>query len=123
MDATSRDWNLEYASGRLLELPMGSKIQSLREGVERSFVRDIGGGPDAVDAERARIVVLHEELFQIPENLYHAGGFMNILYMDGHVESREWQTGYAAKFPFNEAGYILRDAVEGILIDPKEAPE
>lgn len=120
IDIASKDWDLEYASGNPLELPMGSRIPLLRESAEIFYIRDIGFTPDYALKEKARIVVLHEERFPEPELFYHAGR-VNILYMDGHVENREWQSSYSAPFPLNEAGAILHDAVEGTLTVPISA--
>jgi len=116
-DLVPKTWNLTNAEGKPIELPIGSTITRLREGAERMYIHDIGN-PAASGQAQARIVVIHEELFEEPVDFYHGAGRVNILYMDGHVESREWQMSYSAAFPLNEAGAILHDAVEGTLTVP-----
>ncbi len=108
------NWNLEFPSGEPAELPLGSKIPALREGAERLYISDIGNAT-APRVAQAKVVVLHEELFVDRESFYHGEGRTNVLYMDGHVACQTWSPQGAQKFPLNEAGFILRDAVEGTL--------
>lgn len=110
----SDTWEMRYPNGEPLQLPgMGSTIPSLREGIERLYDR---GLDHQLEAERSRIVILHEELPDTNEKSYHENGHINVLYMDGHVEAKsriaKW---WMAKFPLNEAGDILHDAVEETL--------
>ena len=113
LDSEVEDWLLRHPSGKPLELPMGSKIPFLREGAERWYITDIGN-PAAAPYTQGLIVVLHEELFEDDEAFYHAGGAMNLLYMDGHVDSKMRRSGsWYQEFPFDEAGLILRNAVDG----------
>jgi prepilin-type processing-associated H-X9-DG protein len=80
------------------------------------YRRDIGNAGES-STIRAQIVVLHEDLKHprafLPSALAHA----NVLYMDGHVEGMAWLRG--SKFPYNEAGEILREAVAGTLKMPE----
>jgi prepilin-type processing-associated H-X9-DG protein len=119
-DPVPETWVLTNAEGKSLELPIGSTIPRLREGVARMYIHEIGN-PVAAQEAQGRIVVMHEELFEKPEDFFHGAGRANILYMDGHVACRQFQPGVAAPFPLNEAGTILRDAVEGVLIVPTPA--
>lgn len=109
-------WDMEYPSGKKLSLPFGSSILSLRIGSERMLCRDIGN-PSESGRVQSQIVVLHEDLKHpralLPSALAHA----NVLYMDGHVEGMAWLRG--SKFPYNEAGEILREAVAGTLKMPE----
>lgn len=114
VDSHTELWELEFPSGKPCELPMGSKIPSLREGAERFYVTEIGN-PLALRVSQAKVVVLHEELVTSPDRFYHGEGRMNVLYMDGHVACQTWFPQGMQKFPMNEAGFILRDAVEGTL--------
>ena len=97
-------------AGKDIVLPRGSEIPILREGVARYYIDEIGN-PFASAVEQARIVVLHEELFESS----HSNGRLNVLYMDGHVASLRPGDRWNAPFPLNEAGYLLHDAVEGTL--------
>lgn len=109
------EWELHYPGGKALELPMGSVIRRLREGVERFYFHGIGD-PLGAERERAKVVVLHEELFDDNSGFFHGDSGVNVLYMDGHVaylDSRDFLPGI--RFPLNEGGYILRDAVDGAL--------
>ncbi len=114
IDSSSEMWEMTYATGTDIVLPRGSEIPILREGVERYYIDEIGN-PAASSMERARIVVLHEELFESSEQVYHSKGRLNVLYMDGHVASLRPGDRWNAPFPLNEAGYLLHDAVEGTL--------
>lgn len=113
-DPSSDMWKMTYATGKPIMLPRGSEILQLREGVERYYIDEIGN-PAASSMEQARIVVLHEELFESSEQVYHSKGRLNVLYMDGHVASLRPGVRWNAPFPLNEAGYLLHDAVEGTL--------
>lgn len=109
------EWKLHYPNGKAIELPMGSVIPRLCAGAERFYIRDIGN-PLAAAQEEAKVVVLHEELRYRENEFYHGDRGVNVLYMDGHVaylESPDFFPGI--RFPLHEAGYILRDAVEGTL--------
>lgn len=112
----SSEWDMEYPSGKELRLPYGSSILLLREGAERFLCRDIGNAGESSRVQ-AQVVVLHEDVKHprayLPSALSHA----NVLYMDGHVESMAWLRG--SKFPYNEAGEILREAVAGTLKLPE----
>ena len=119
-DPVQETWNLTNAEGKPIELPIGSTITRLREGAERIYIHEIGN-PAASGQAQARIVVLHEELFEEPVDFYHGAGRVNILYMDGHVESRKFEATQSGPFPLNEAGAILHDAVEGTLTVPTSA--
>lgn len=114
VDAASANWKMEYSNGKPIELPMGSTMLPLGEGAERLYGRDIGN-PAQSSREQGKIPVLHEELFVVQESFYHGGGRVNVLYMDGHVACQTWSPQGTQKFPLNEAGFILRDAVEGTL--------
>jgi len=107
-------WELLDTANTVAPLPqVNTRIPFLREGVERWYDREIS---HQFEAERAKIVLLHEELFESDGAYYHGKGRMNILYLDGHVESRvrssDW---WSQRFPLNEAGRILHDAVDGSL--------
>lgn len=119
-DRITETWTLMDAGGKPLELPIGSTITRLREGAARMYIHEIGN-PAAAQEAQARIVVMHEERFEAPEDFYHGKGLVNILYMDGHVECRQFQPGVAAPFPLNTAGAILHDAVEDVLTVPTSA--
>jgi prepilin-type processing-associated H-X9-DG protein len=112
----SEQWRMEYPSGKPIHLPFGSSFLFMREGAERYLCRDIGN-PSEPSRVQAQIVVLHEDLKHprafLPSALAHA----NVLYMDGHVEGMAWLKG--SKFPYNEAGEILREAVAGTLKMPE----
>lgn len=120
VDAASTIWSMEYSNGKPVELPNGSEQWLLREGIERFYLRDIGN-PGGSKKAQARITVLHEELFDRRESFYHGDGRINVLYMDGHVDCRTWSTKGGEKFPLNEGGDILHDAVEGTLTYEPEA--
>ncbi|MBI2424850.1 MAG: hypothetical protein HYV27_18620 [Candidatus Hydrogenedentes bacterium] len=120
VDAASPTWNMEYSNGKAIELPMGSTIEFLRTGAERRYCREIGD-PAQSPREQGKIVVLHEELFSERDRFYHGGGRTNVLYMDGHVACQTWSHPGMQKFPLNEAGLILMDAVDGTLTYEPEA--
>jgi prepilin-type processing-associated H-X9-DG protein len=88
----------------------------MQEGADRFYKRDIGNPAESATV-RAQIVVLHEDVKHprafLPSALAHA----NVLYMDGHVEGMACLKG--SKFPYNEAGEILREAVAGTLKMPE----
>ncbi len=107
-------WDLEYPSGKALKIPFGSEIPSLREGVGRFLMREICNPAAMYTAEKS-IVVLHEAVPHVSTIFPHMRR-ANVLYMDGHVEGI--YLGGRTPFPFNEAGQILRDAVEGTLEAP-----
>lgn len=112
----SANWDMEYPSGKKLYLPFGPSIPFLREGAERFYGRDIGNPGEAASI-RAQIVVLHEDVKHFRAYLPSAMAHANVLYMDGHVESVSLSMG--SKFPYNEAGEILREAAVGTLKIPE----
>jgi prepilin-type processing-associated H-X9-DG protein len=113
---SSAHWEMEYPSGKKLRLPNGTFVPILEEEAYMYYRRDIGNAGES-STIRAQIVVLHEDLKHprafLPSALAHA----NVLYMDGHVEGMAWLRG--SKFPYNEAGEILREAVAGTLKMPE----
>lgn len=109
-------WTLTYPSGKPLELPIGTTIRRLEPGAERWYFRDINN-PVEHRTVTPTMVVMHEELFDKQGDFYHSANTVNVLYLDGHVANKPWQPNsqWSAKFPLNEAGYILHEAVEGTL--------
>jgi prepilin-type processing-associated H-X9-DG protein len=111
-EGTEPSWEWRYSNGKAIELTMGSQVWHLRDGVERYVMKGINAPSVSF---QSRVVVLHEELFTSADDFYHGGGRTNVLYMDGHVACHKWFPRQAQKFPLNEAGFILHDAVEGTL--------
>ncbi len=109
-------WDLQYPSGKQLRLPYGSSIAYLREGVQRFYSRDIGN-PSMFEHLKAKIVVLHEDASHPRACLPSTLPYGNVLYMDGHVEGMLRLRG--PKFPYSEAGEILREASAGTLKMPE----
>jgi prepilin-type processing-associated H-X9-DG protein len=117
IESTDMDsWRMKRVNGEPVALPRGTDIPRIRMGIERFFSDDISS-PATDTSFRGKIIVLHEELFRDENQFYHRDG-LNVLYMDGHVESLSRRKGEGAPFPLNEAGYILHDAVEGTLEAP-----
>lgn len=116
LNGTEGSWDLQYPSGKQLRLPFGSSIPYLREGVQRFYSRDIGN-PSAFEHLKARVVVLHEDASHPRAYLPSVLPYGNVLYMDGHVEGMLRLRG--PKFPYSEAGEILREASAGTLKMPE----
>jgi len=94
----STDKELEVAAGYGNNLPDGTTIYRLREGIERFMISDINN-PAATAIAQSEVPVMWDIVDAQAEDFNHIPGGGNVLYMDGHVEFIK----YPGKHPVSRA--------------------
>ncbi len=112
-----QDWALTPDSDN------GDTLYRLRAGMERFIITDVKS-PGAAARATSLITVMHDTAAPNPDELTHAPGGVNVLYLDGHVGFVRWRPGAGVDnpYPLNDAGYILHAASVGIVQAGKRAP-
>jgi len=91
----------------------GTKILRLKEGIERFLITDINNVAGSARAQSTS-PVMWDQINKNVKDFFHVPGGANVLYMDGHVEFKRYNTGRPnnAGYPVCEGVAILARAID-----------
>lgn len=78
----------------------GDQVHRLREGIERFLITDINN-PAASAIGQSELFVMWDTLQTVVANFNHVPGGCNVLYLDGHVEFRRYESQGVGEGPVN----------------------
>lgn len=109
------DWLLT-SGGQAFDRGDYGTVYRLRQGIERFTITDVKN-PAANSVALSRIVVMHDTVARRSDQLSHTPSGVNVLYLDGHVDfvRLKPESSPEARYPMNEAGFILNSASMGML--------
>ena len=83
----------------------GTKIFRLKEGIERFLITDINNPAGAAKAQSTS-AVMWDQVNRNVKDFFHVPGGGNVLFMDGHVEFKRYNSGRP-----NDAGFPICEGV------------
>ncbi len=91
----------------------GSKILRLKEGIERFLITDINNTAGSARAQSTS-PVMWDQINRNVKDFFHVPGGANVLFMDGHVEFKRYNSGRPnnSGYPVCEGVAILSRAID-----------
>ena len=114
--ATEIEANPELADRHWeLDEPVGGAdiLFRLAPGIERFLITDMNSMAASAQAQ-SDVAVMWDTIAKEKLDQYnHIPGGANVLYLDGHVEFRQYEGEFSGEFPVNDAGFILAGESHG----------